>query len=124
MGFYKPMGEKHIKYLKKMKLPTTNTQQLVFQIISHAIKFEDIEITVHVAKNDTNPSAAIEKDSTVKDLQKVVKNLVNMGAKQQIKKRFDLINDPKEVIESLDFENFSVDGIENSFKDMLGKLEI
>lgn len=25
MGHYKPMGEKHIKYLKKMKLPTKNT---------------------------------------------------------------------------------------------------
>jgi len=42
---------------------------------------------------------------------------------QVIKQRIDMVNDPKEIVEDLEFENFSVGHLEKSFKHLMSKLQ-
>jgi hypothetical protein len=43
--------------------------------------------------------------------------------KQAVRQRVDLINDPKEIIEDLELENFSIGHLEKSFKTLMSRLQ-
>jgi len=45
-----------------------------------------------------------------------ITNSVSTNVKDTLQRRVDLINDPKEVLESLEVENFSFETLEDAFK--------
>ena len=49
--------------------------------------------------------------------------MINQRFQEQITRRVELINDPKEIIEDLEFENFSLQHLQISFNHLMHKLQ-
>jgi len=52
-----------------------------------------------------------------------ISQYIKEGFEAEMKKRIDIINDPKDLIEDFELENFSILNLESDFKKLLGKLQ-
>ena len=110
MAFYKEIGAKHKEYLQKMNLEFQNKRQLMFQIDSYNIELGDKFQLQLLSDNASHDLAKNFKHDD--NLKKHVLNELQDGIQKICKKRVDVINDPQEIIDSLDFENFSLETVE------------
>jgi hypothetical protein len=117
MGFYKRMLDKHIEYLHRLNLPTDNMKQLAFQIVSYELLLDGESITLE-AVDDSNTEQHLSHH-----LKTYVRGFLQQRVNEVIKKRVDMVNDPREIVEDLEFENFSVSHLEKSFKHLMSKLQ-
>lgn len=67
--------------------------------------------------------AATHNSSQQLDSAAIVEHVEN-SLRAEIDRRVALINDPKEIIEDLELENFSFSHLEESFKGLLSRLNI
>lgn len=112
LGFMKPMLEKHIEYLRKMFLPIESRDQLAFQIVDHSIL---LDLNTIAFKSD---KIKLDEANTNN-----LKDFIQKKVQEVGKSRIDLVNDPKEIIEDLELENFSVNHLEASFHQLMEKLQ-
>lgn len=109
-SFKKPMLEKHLEYLRRLHLQPESTEQLAFQIVDHSFVV-DLESFVF---NDT---VGIER------LVGSIGEHVTVSYGEQLRKRIGIINDPQEIMEDLEFENFSLQHLQTSFRHLMSKLK-
>ena len=89
------MHAKHLEYLRKLRLPIVTTEQLVFQIVSYKVEIET----------------------------QSYENEINLALNRALQTRIDMLNDPKDIVDDLEFENFSINHLEASFKKLMKKVD-
>lgn len=108
-----------------MKLNSEGLTQLSFHIKEYvlAIDISDIEYSV-THPTDTALAARITQNLKYdSQLRSNLNQRISQGFISTADRRIGIINDPQEVMDSLDFENFSFENMEVAFRHMMDKLE-
>ena len=118
MGHYTPIGDKHRDYLIQMGIPTEGMKQLALHIVDYSIELESTKLSLETAGQ---LKKSLRYDNTLRD---AVRQEVDQGIKAAVQRRVDILNNPNEVLETINLSSLSPETLDSQIEELFRKLEI